>query len=337
MPFTIVRNDITLMQVDAIVNAANTSLQMGAGVCGAIFKAAGISELQEECAAIGGCETGEAVITQGYRLPAKHIIHTPGPVWHGGGKGEEELLRNCYSNSLALAEQYGCESIAFPLISSGLFGYPKNEALRIGSSAIQQFLEHREMDVHLVVFDKEAVEVSQQVLGPIDAYIDQHYVEANLLKRRSMLKVEQDALFEQMPTAEMHPPAPSVGGSSIAGLDAVIEQLDEPFSQTLLRLIDAKGCTDVEIYKRANMDRKLFSKIRSNPAYMPSKKTAVSLAVALRLNLEETEDLLERAGYALSRSQKFDVIIEYFIVNGSYDIFAINEVLFLYDQPLLGS
>lgn len=334
MPFTIVRNDITKMQVDAIVNAANTSLQMGGGVCGAIFKAAGASELQKECDAIGSCETGQAVVTHGYKLPAKHIIHTPGPVWHGGHNGEETLLRDCYINSLLVAEQHSCESVAFPLISSGIFGYPKDEALRVASAAIQDFLQNRDMDmdVYLVVFDKAAVEVSGRLLGQVEAFIDDYYVAEHTPKLRSMLKAERDMLYEDSPPAAMSAPAPSV-----AGLDALIGRLDEPFSLALLRLIDAKGRTDVEVYKRANIDRKLFSKIRSNSAYMPSKKTAIALAVALELNLDETGDLLERAGYTLSRSQKFDVIIEYFIVSGNYDVFAINEVLFHYDQPLLGS
>jgi len=332
MPFTIVRNDITKMQVDAIVNAANTSLQMGGGVCGAIFKAAGASELQQECNAIGSCEIGQAVITEGYNLPAKYIIHTPGPVWHGGNNGEERLLRECYINSLTLAERYGCESVAFPLISSGLYGYPKKEALQAASAAIQSFLKDRDMDVCLVLFDKSAVEVSEHILGKVEAFIDEHYVVDHTPLRRRMLKVERDAIYGD--TAPM--PA-SQAYSSIGGLDDLINRLDEPFSLTLLRLIDTKGRKDAEVYKRANIDRKLFSKIRSNYAYMPSKRTAIALAVALELNLEETEDLLERAGYALSRSQKFDVIIEYFITHGKYDVFTINEVLFHYDQPLLGS
>ncbi len=334
MPFTIVRNDITKMPVDAIVNAANTSLQMGGGVCGAIFKAAGAEKLQAECDAFGGCETGQAVITGGHNLPAKYIIHTPGPVWKGGGHGEEMLLRGCYINSLELAEQHGCDSVAFPLISSGIYGYPKREALRVAISAIQDFLRDTDMAVYLVVFDRAAVEISEQLLGAVEAYIDEHYVAEHTLKRDQLLNAEHSVFFEEASHLKVSAP---LADSAIAGLDALVGRLDEPFSQTLLRLIDAKGRTDVEVYKSANIDRKLFSKIRSNKAYMPSKKTAVALAIALELNLAETRDLLERAGYALSPSQKFDVIIEFFITNGKYDIFEINEVLFYYDQPLLGS
>lgn len=334
MPFTIVRNDITKMQIDAIVNAANPSLQMGGGVCGAIFKSAGASELQKECHSIGSCEIGQAVITQGYKLPAKYIIHTPGPVWHGGQNGEEMLLRECYVNSLILAEQYSCESVAFPLISSGIYGYPKKEALQVASATIQYFLRDRDMDVYIVLFDKSAVEISEHILGKVEAFIDEHYVDEHTSLRRSMLNVERSAIYED--TVPMVMPA-SKGNLTIGSLDDLIEHLDEPFSLALLKLICAKGRTDVEVYKRANIDRKLFSKIRSNHAYMPSKRTAIAFAVALELNLDETENLLERAGYALSRSQKFDVIIEYFITHSKYDIFTINEVLFHYDQPLLGS
>jgi O-acetyl-ADP-ribose deacetylase (regulator of RNase III) len=143
------------MKVDAIVNAANTALQEGSGVCGAIFSAAGAEELQKECDAIGHCQTGQAVITKGCRLPAKYVIHTPGPVWRGGKQGEEELLRSCYLNSLKLAQRHGCKSIAFPLISSGIYGYPKDEALNVATSAINDFLAENEMQVYLVVFGKK--------------------------------------------------------------------------------------------------------------------------------------------------------------------------------------
>jgi len=167
MPFSIVQNDITKMQVDAIVNAANTSLKMGGGVCGAIFKAAGPEQLQAACDAIGGCRTGEAVITPGFKLPAKYIIHTPGPVWRGGKEGEEELLRNCYLKSLKLAEQHGCKSVAFPLISAGIYGYPKEEALCVAASAIRDFLSESEsdMDVYLVVFDRGTIELTKKLFG----------------------------------------------------------------------------------------------------------------------------------------------------------------------------
>lgn len=335
MPFTIVRNDITKMKVDTIVNAANTDLAMGGGVCGAIFKAAGVADLQAACNKLAPIQTGDAVITPGFKLPAKFIIHTAGPVYHGGKSGEEEQLRTCYLNSLKRAVENKCESIAFPLISSGIYGYPKDEALRVATTAIQEFLGEHELDVYLAVFDKAAFAISKKLLGEVESYVDEHYVAEHRFSRRELLGVESEAL-EEANLIKYNAPssmqAPIVG----AGIDNLVGNLDEPFSETLLRLIDAKGKTDVEVYKRANLDRKLFSKIRSNKGYMPSKRTALALALALELSLNETGDLLERAGYALSHSQKFDVIVEYFIVSGNYDIFKINEVLFKYDQPLLG-
>jgi len=335
MPFTIVRQDITKMKVHAIVNAANTELQMGGGVCGAIFKAAGESELQATCDKLAPIKTGDAVITPGFRLSAKHIIHAAGPVYRGGKSGEEEQLRLCYINSLKRAVENKCKSIAFPLISSGIYGYPKDEALRVATGAIQDFLIDHELEVYLAVFDKDAFTVSEKLIGEVESYIDEHYVAEHKFTRRELLDVEIEALEEAdfiSYNAPSSMQAPTVG----AGIDDLVGSLDEPFSETLLRLIDAKGKTDVEVYKRANLDRKLFSKIRTRKGYTPSKRTAIALAVALELSLDETDDLLERAGYALSHSQKFDVIVEYFIASRKFDIFEINEVLFKYDQPLLG-
>jgi O-acetyl-ADP-ribose deacetylase (regulator of RNase III)/transcriptional regulator with XRE-family HTH domain len=341
MPFTIVRQDITKMKVDAIVNAANTDLQMGGGVCGAIFKAAGAAQLQVACDKLAPIKTGEAVITSGFDLPAKFVIHAAGPVYrYQNAEQSEKLLRSAYMESFRLAIENNCESIAFPLISSGIYGYPKDEALQVATAAIQDFLINNDIDITLVVFDKSAFTVSRELLGAVESYIDEHYVDTHQIKRRKLLDVERQAISEADERAnifneplleEMLAP---IGAP--APLDDLVGNLDEPFSQMLLRLIDAKGMTDVEVYKRANLDRKLFSKIRSNKGYMPSKRTAIALAVALKLSLDETDDLLERAGYALSHAVKFDVIVEYFIANGKYDVFAINEVLFEYDQPLLG-
>jgi len=341
MPFTIVRQDITKMKVDAIVNAANTDLQMGGGVCGAIFKAAGAAQLQAACDKLAPIKTGEAVITPGFNLPAKFVIHAAGPVYrYQNAEQSEKLLRSAYMESLRLAIENNCESIAFPLISSGIYGYPKDEALQVATATIQDFLINNDIDITLVVFDKSAFTVSRELLGAVESYIDEHYVDTHQIKRRKLLDVERKAISEADERAnifneplleEMLAP---IGAP--APLDDLVGNLDEPFSQMLLRLIDAKGMTDVEVYKRANLDRKLFSKIRSNKGYTPSKRTAIALAVALKLSLDETDDLLERAGYALSHAVKFDVIVEYFIANGKYDVFAINEVLFEYDQPLLG-
>ncbi len=341
MPFTIVRQDITKMKADAIVNAANTDLAMGGGVCGAIFKAAGAAQLQAACDKLAPIKTGEAVITPGFNLPAKFVIHAAGPVYQQWNKEQsEEQLRASYTNSLKRAIENKCESIVFPLISSGIYGYPKDAALQVATAAIQAFLADHDIDVTLVVFDRSAFTVSRELLGAVESYIDEHYVETHEIRRR-LLDVEREALpkadegvskYNETLFEEMI--APSVGAP--APLDDLVGNLDEPFSKMLLRLIDAKGKTDVEIYKRANIDRKLFSKIRTGKGYMPSKRTAIALAVALELSLDETDDFLKRAGYALSHAVKFDVIVEYFITNGKYDVFEINEVLFKYDQPLLG-
>lgn len=341
MPYTIVRQDITKMNVDAIVNAANTSLQMGGGVCGAIFKAAGILELQAACNKLAPIKTGEAVITPGFALSAKYIVHAAGPVYnHSNTEQSEQFLRSAYINSLQLAIKHKCQSIAFPLISSGIYGYPKDEALQVATSAILDFLADHDLDVYLAVFDKAALAVSEKLLGEVASYIDEHYVEEHKTKRRAMLDVERLAFEEADLLKSYTAPAPPIAMPNAAApnadLDDLIGNLDESFSTTLLRLIGAKGKTDVEVYKRANLDRRLFSKIRKGKGYMPSKRTAIALALALELTLPETDDLLERAGYKLSHSQKFDVIVEYFIISGKYDVFEINEVLFKYDLPLLG-
>lgn len=330
MPFTIVRQDITKMQVDAIVNAANTSLIMGGGVCGAIFKAAGAVKLQLACAKAAPIKTGEAAITPGFNLPSKYVIHAVGPVYKKQSAEQSEiLLRSAYAKSLDLALENGCESIAFPLISSGIYGYPKEEALQTAVAAIKEFLAEHDMEVYLAIFDRASFSVSEKLLGTVESYIDENYVDTHSVDKREV----SDMLCE---TTQLLLGEPG-SAMKLSGLDDLVDDLDEPFNTTLLRLIDAKGKTDSEVYKRANIDRKLFSKIRTGKGYMPGKRTILALAVALELTLEETDDLLKRAGYALSHSRKFDVIVEFFIVSGKYDIFEINEVLFKYDQPLLGA
>ena len=280
MPFTIVRQDITKMKVDAIVNAANTELLMGGGVCGAIFNAAGAKELQEACDKKSPIKTGDAVITNKGKSAA--------------------LLSSAYINSLRLAVENKCESIAFPLISSGIYGYPKDEALQVATTAITKFIGENDIDVYLAVFDKTAFQVSEELMGEVASYIDEHYIDAHDFRRRKLLDVEKESILEAN--------APVFGAMSDAmesaeSLEELVDNLDEPFSDTLLKLIDAKGKTDVEVYKKANIDRKLFSKIRSIKGYTPKKPTIIVLAIALELSLDETDDLLERAGYALSCKQ----------------------------------
>ncbi len=324
------------MKVDAIVNAANTHLQMGGGVCGAIFNAAGAQRLQKACDKVAPIKTGEAAITPGFNLFAKYIIHAAGPIYNGKNKEKcAALLRSAYTKALSLALENKCESIAFPLISSGIYGYPKDEALCEATTAIMDFLAEHDMDVYLTVFDKSAFILSEKLMGEVESYIDQHYVDTHSLGRTRLLDIEKASIARaNLPDFLTHSIRASV--SHQQSLDNLIADLDEPFSDRLFRFIDSKGKTDVEVYKKANIDRKLFSKIRSVKGYTPKKKTILALAIALELTLDETDDLLERAGYALSHASKFDVIVEYFIVNGKYNIFDINEVLFKYDQPLLG-
>ena len=330
MPLEIVRNDITKMSVDAIVNAAKESLLGGGGVDGCIHRAAG-PELLQECRTLGGCRTGEAKITGAYRLPCRYIIHTVGPVWNGGKCGEREQLASCYRTSLALAKEHGCETVAFPLISSGIFGYPKDQALRVAVDTIGEFLLHNDMTVYIVIFSRTAYQISSKLFADIAEYVDDHYVDAHTDSQRERLR--RMSVLESRTLSADAAAAPMAAG----GLDEALAHLDAGFSETLLKLIDRSGKKDSEIYKKANVDRKLFSKIRNNPDYKPSKATAIAFAIALELNLDETRDLVARAGYALSASSKFDVIIEYFIGQKKYDIFEINEALFAFDQSLLGA
>lgn len=379
MPLKIVRNDITLMHVDAIVNAANTTLMGGGGVDGAIHRAAG-PELKEECRTIGGCAPGQAVLTRAYRLPARFVIHTVGPIWYGGKYHEKETLASCYTQSLKLALENGCESIAFPAISTGAYGYPAEEALRVATAAISDFLVQNDMNVFLVVFSGETFGFSHTLQREIQSFIGDAYAEARAESSTVRMTRQQydetlladlekgdaapaDAPFPA-PRANIPGPSrrpersapetgnavprakPALSGPAIreartapgnADLEQLLKQRDEGFSEMLLRKIDERGMSDSTCYKKANIDRKLFSKIRSNPAYRPGKNTVLAFAVALEMDMQETNELLRAAGYALTRSRVADIIVEYFIRSRNYDIYLINEALFQYDQPLLGN
>ena len=338
MPLEIVRNDITKMTVDAIVNAANESLLGGGGVDGAIHYAAG-PRLLAECKTLGGCKTGKAKITSGYNLPAKYVIHTVGPIYEDGRHGEKALLESCYRESLALAKEYNCETVAFPLISSGVYGYPKDQALNVATQVISDFLLENEMKVYIVIFDKAAYKISEKLFSDIAEYIDDNYVDRSTDYRRERSRMNYPCQSAMISSAqpEFFDLCECKAMSAEDDLDAKLKQIDESFSQMLLRKIDEKGMTDAECYKKANIDRKLFSKIRSDVHYKPSKPTAIAFAISLELTLDETEDMLKKAGFALSHSNKFDIIIEYFISKGNYNIFEINEALFAFDQSLLGA
>lgn len=335
MPLHIVRNDITKMEVDAIVNAANETLLGGGGVDGAIHRAAG-PDLLACCRGLGGCKTGDAKITPGFALPAKYVIHTVGPIWRGGGSNEAALLESCYKKSLQLAKENGCETVAFPMISAGAYGYPKNDAFRIAVNTVQAFLMENDMTVYIVVFDQGVFTISKKLFADVQQYIDQHYVDARTeIPAERMRRQAFYAPSAPMPAAPMIEPAEEIAWEALS-LEDALGSLDEGFSEMLLRLIDEKGMTDAQCYKKANIDRKLFSKIRSNKAYKPSKTTAVALCIALELSLDDAKKLLAKAGIALTHANKFDIIIEYFLVNRNYDIFEINETLLCFDQPLLG-
>lgn len=364
MPFHIIREDITRIKADAIVNPTNERLIPGGGTDAAIHAAAG-EKLAEACAKLSGCEPGKAVITPGFDLPCRYIIHTVGPVWQDGTSSEREQLESCYTNALQLAKKHKCKTIAFPLISSGTYGYPKDQVLKIAVNTIGAFLDKNEMSVTIAVHDRDSYALSRELTDEVTAYIDDRYTgevdrtdnsgsreqtsrrQNRIGKTRredNMLPLADTVDACPMPETSAEPPMFAASHASVseakakkATLDEKLRSMDKGFADTLFEYIDAKGMDDVECYKRANIDRKTFSKIRCSKNYKPSKQTVLSFAIALRLTLEETNHLLNTVGMSLSRSSKFDVIIEYFIENGKYNIFEINETLFAFDQVLLGA
>lgn len=356
MPFEIVRNEIVNMQADAVVNTANPNPVIGSGVDSGIHKKAG-HELLAARQKIGCIDFGDAVITPGFGLEAKYVIHTVGPIWEDGNHEEDQILSSCYRKSLALAKEYECESVAFPLIATGNYGFPKPLALQIAVREISTFLLENEMQIYLVVFGKEAFALSEKLFKSVTSYIDENYIRSKRLDEygtervygsrfetrriRERLKGRNRTHKDICPSqASEKCLNMSVGAAVPMDSDdwgQLLKDLDAGFSETLLQLIDRTGKKDSEIYKKANVDRKLFSKIRNNMDYKPSKTTALAFAFALELDVNETKDFIGRAGFALSHSSKFDVIVEYFLVNRNYNVFELNEVLFAFDQPLIGA
>ena len=330
MPLHIIRQDITKIECDAIVNAANSTLLGGGGVDGAIHKAAGV-ELLEECKSLGGCDTGDAKITKAYNLPCKFVIHTVGPIWRGGNNGEKNLLKSCYKKSLALAKENGCETVAFPLISSGVYGYPKDKALSVAVQTISKFLFDNEMTVYIVVFDENSYQISKKLFDDIQEYIDDNYCYEIEERRYYSCEISEDYSFDMGDSCDG-----SVEAFPSMSLEDMLSEIDDTFAVTLLKLIDLKGITDVACYKKANVSKQTWYKIMNEKNYKPSKNTVIAFAIALELTLEETKNLLATVGFTLSKSNKFDIIIEYFLINGEYDIFTINETLFKFDQVCLG-
>lgn len=350
MPLKIIRQDITKIKCDAIINPSNEALFPGGGVDAAIHAAAG-EQLFDACQKLGGVEIGGAKITPAFRLPCKYVIHTAGPIWCGGDHNEKALLESCYTECLKLAKKNKCKSVAFPLISSGLYSYPKDQVMRVAVNVISDFLFDNEMTVYIVVYDKTAYAISEKLFADVSAYVDDSYVDMNLPLFDSLREQKNYSVFERKKATEMTVEEDDDDFSdsffyecdsddildSSGKLDEMLRSMDKGFAETLFYFIDKKGISDVECYKRANVDKKTFSKIKCNKNYKPSKITVVSFAIALRLDLEETEHLLNTVGMSLSRSNKFDVIIKYFITTGKYrDIFDVNETLYQFDQVTLG-
>ena len=328
MSLSIVRNDLVKMHVDVIVNSANPKPIIGAGVDERIHTYAG-EELIKARLAIGDIACGEAKITDAYNLHAKYVIHTVGPIHTYNHV--YELLSNCYRNSLLLAKEYKCKSIAFPLISTGTYGVDKAKALQIAIQTIHEFLLDNDMMVYLVVYDRQSYQLSEHLYNDVQSYIDENYVEENIYinSRYESRRIEANFIdFEKEDVVCKAMP--------LRSLEDLIDEVDETFSEYLLRMIDYKGLKDPDVYKKANIDRRLFSKIRSNKHYQPSKNTALALAFALELNLDETKDMLNKAGYALSNSNKVDIIFKYFIEQNNYNIYELNEVLFKFTETTLG-
>ena len=349
MPFEIVRNDITNMCVDAIVNSANPRPVVGLGTDSSIHEKAG-PELLVARQKIGPIPMGQAAITPAFRLRAKYVIHTVGPVWDGGSYGEETLLHSCYDQSLKLALEHDCKSIAFPLIATNNYGFPKDKALQIAVAAFSEFLLEHEMLIYLVVFDRGAYRLSEKLFHSIASYIDDNYVQSweestyggeKEYRQQSIRRRRDRDLFRKSAVCEDAAPCapmsmPMAAKPKPASLKDLLKQADAGFTETLLKLIDKTGKKDSEIYKKANLSKQHFSKIRNNPDYKPTKQTTIALALALELDLEQTKDLIGRAGYALSNSSKFDLIIRYFIEQKNYNVVEINIALYEFDQSLLG-
>ncbi|MCR4787520.1 MAG: macro domain-containing protein [Lachnospiraceae bacterium] len=384
MPFKIVRNDITRMHCDAIVNTASryavdTFEEVGPGCDKAIYKAAGADKLIAARKEIGEMAEGEAAITPGFDLPASYIIHAVSPAFIDGESGEEEKLRNCYRNSLRIAAENGIRSIAFPLIATGSFGYPQEEGMRIAVDEINVFLLYHDMLIYLVVFGTKATELGERIYPDLEAYIDHNYVDNKreeeygdmcfdsvpigspedgpYSRRRESLtrrlfnrrKAKEAASHIPEPEEPKEPKADTGAqyfGASFAAakceamapdedydldienlgsrLDERMKHMSDSFSEYLMFLIESKGMTNAEVHKRAIVDKKVFSKIKNNPDHHPNKLTAMCLCVGAKLNMDETKDLLARAGYALSPANKTDVIFSYFIEHEIYDMIELD-------------
>lgn len=366
MPLKIVRNDIAKVVADAIVCPTNHKMLPNGGADAAIYRAAG-HELWQARKVLGGCEVGEAKATPGFNLPCRYVIHTVGPQWQGGNSGEEAALRACYRACLEKAAALLCETLAIPLIASGTYGYPKDRVLKLAIREISDFLFEHEMTVYLVVFDKTAYQFSRKLFADITSYIDDNYEQTQLRNEPDARRVysqsresdfdgmlqlfrlkeecteeaiRDDGGAEEIRQRPMTPPSaprPLAKPTPSMSLDAFLKEHEDAFPVALSKLIDRKGMSDAACYKKSNVSKKTFWKIMNQKDYRPSKNTVLCFAIGLELTLPETLDLLKTVGFTLSHSEPFDLIIEYFIQKGNYDIFEINEALFEFDQPCLGN
>ena len=373
MPFRIIRDDITRVRADAIVDTANPHPRIGGGTDAAIYRAAGTRRLLAARRTIGDIAPGQAAVTPAFRLPAKYVIHTVGPAWVDGAHGELATLRACYLNSLALADELGCRSVAFPLISTGTYGFPKDQALDVALAAIRDHLDRSDLKVTLVVFGQDSFQLAADLVAQVDQYIDEHYCASSgtLFEQLAAARRYADRLWSKRETDEQSEeaqwadtqkknlsapdstydemafgaPAPSAtppsnpfampAASAAPTLDDALSGMGDSFQTELFRLIDARGLTDPQVYKRANLDRKLFSKIRCNPAYLPKKRTILALAIALELDVAQTRALLASAGYTLTNSIRQDVIVSFCLEHGLYDIYEVDTLLSNYGEPEL--
>ena len=373
MPFEIIRDDITRVAADAIVNTANPNPVIGAGTESAIYRAAGAGLLPARTE-VGKIPVGSSAETPAFDLPAKYVLHTVSPVWVDGAHGEEALLRQSYDAALALADRLGCRSVAFPLLSSGTYGFPKDRALSVAIGAFTEFLLTHDLRIILVIFSRDSYALARGLFGDLRSYIDDRYVGkaeeveygapyASNVRRRQM----RQESFRQQYRPPQHPKAaetaydgakPFVDFNAFEpeamlmsdeapclnaieaeakpdDLDSILKGAESTFTEHLLDLLKECGEKDSDVYRRAEISRQLFNKIINKQNYQPTKSTAIQLALGLRLNLAETQKLLSKAGYALTRSSKTDLVVQYFIERGEYSIVVINTALFDCGLPLL--
>lgn len=328
--FQIIRDDITKIKAEAIVNTANPAVKVGPGVDTAIYNAAGRDWLIKERAKIGDLAVGEVAVTPAGNLNAKFIFHESGPTWYDGNHHEAELLRQCYDKCLNLALQYKCESIAFPLLASGFYGFPKDISLRIAIDAFRTFLSEHELEIYLVVYDDQSVRLSETMFDGVRSFVDRNFNSIDSVEPLLQMApcINADMSPDLCPTAFVDEAAPVKRAKS---LDDYVESFENQeiltFGEYLQQLINKKGMTNKEVYFESNLTKQYFSKLINNKVGNPAKEKLLCIAVALKLNIDETKDFLLHAGYAISPYSKIDLVFEYYIRSEKYDIYEISFAL----------